>query len=213
MNPRLRKAYRSLRAQHPTAGARVLLTWARSTLKQKRLDWRDDRRGLPRCEWAQDGFKLVASVGLDEYGSVDWLGEFHERQVSGAIRVRAPGLSRSDRHGCVWYRPTSSYAEHYKGLRALKFGRDESDRLARYYIRQDVERLRRYADGDLALVCVGVTAYRADVELGSAGLYGIDVDSTSDPYLTEVALEMAHEALAEAKAKLAALCPRKRKAA
>ena len=58
---------------------------------------------------------------------------------------------------------------------------------------------------------VGVTVYREGVELGTAGLHGIDVDSTTDPYLSEIASEMAHEALIEARSKLAKLCPRKRK--
>jgi hypothetical protein len=210
---KLREIYRSLRAQHPTAGASTLITWARSTLKRKPLDWHNDRHGMPRCEWEADGFKLVAIVGNDEYGTVDWLGEFHDREVSGAQRVHAPGLAQSDRHGCVWYRPACTYAEHYRGLRSLNFSRDESDRLARGYIKSDVDRLRSYANGDLSLVCVGVTASRAGVDLGFAALHGIDVDSPTEPYITEVALEIAADALHEAKAKLAELCPNKRKAA
>jgi hypothetical protein len=217
MNAKLRKAYRSLRAAHPTATARTLLTWARSNLKRKPLEWIDDRRGLPRCEWTQDGFKIVANVGLDDHGDLDWLGEFHSHHAQhpkGAIRVPAPReWRRADEHGCIWYVPANSYAEHYKGLRKLNFGRAEADRLARSYVKGDADRLRRYCDGDLSLLRVGVTVYRADVELGSSGIYGIDVDSPADPYLTEVALDIAPEAIAEAKAKLAALCPGKRKAA
>lgn len=214
MNAKLRKAYRSLRAAHPTATASTLLTWARSNLKRKPFDWCDDRHGMPRREWEQDGYRLVAMVGLDEYGTVDWIGEFEYSGISrGAVRVRAPNNFRTDRHGCCFFAPAISYADHYKELRKLNFGRAEADLLARSYIKNDADRLRRYCDGDLSLLRVGVTAYRAGVELGSASLHGIDVDSMRDPYLAEVALELTGEALAEAKATLAKLCPSKRKAA
>jgi len=113
---------------------------------------------------------------------------------------------RTDSHGCCWYVPAASYAEHYKVLRKMKFGRAESDRLAREYVAQDAKRLARYCCGDLYLLSVGVTAYREGVKLASAGLHGIDVDSSSDPYLSEVAREIAQEALSEARAKLAQLC-------
>jgi hypothetical protein len=205
MNAKLRKAYLALRTQHPTAGARTLLTWAR-TPKVKPLDWQDGRDGLPRATWTVDGFEVVARVGYDEGGTIDFLGSFHERHIAGAVRVRAPAGYRCDSHGCVWYLPENSYADHYKGLLKLKFGRAEADRLARSYVNADLDRLRRYADGDLSLLCVGVTASRAGVKLGTSGLHGIDVDSPRDPYIDEVARDIAGEAIFEAKEKLAKLC-------
>jgi len=205
MKPKLRKAYASLRQQHPQATASTLLTWARENVRPV-INWKDGRDGMPRAQWSVDGFEVHIRIGCDDYGTVDWLGEFHERQVTGAIRVPAPAGYRSDAHGCIWYVPATTYAEHYKGLRALNFGRAESDALARDYVKRDADRLRRYANGDLCLLVVGATVFRAGVELASSGLHGIDVDSTSDPYLTEVAHEMANEALAEARKKLAQLC-------
>jgi hypothetical protein len=73
-------------------------------------------------------------------------------------------------------------------------------------VKADADRLRRYAEGDLALICIGVDVFRHDIKLAGAGLYGIDVDSTDDPYLSDIAEELIAEALSEARANISKLC-------
>lgn len=75
---------------------------------------------------------------------------------------------------------------------------------AAHAARADHERLRAWCEDRWCWVCVRVTASRAGVELGSAALGGIESDAGD--YLTEVANELAAEAIADAEATRARLC-------
>lgn len=207
MTPILERAL-TLRAKHPEAPAQALLSWARNP-EVAPLPWEDNRRtGLPAAKIEQDGFDVRVKVEYDETGpDLSWLGEFHERYTKGAIRVRAPReWRRSDAHGCIWFVPGCSAKEHRDSLHKMGYARAEADRLARSYVYRDAERLRELCNGDRAIYMVGVDVYRAGIRLGSAGLFGIDVDKPDDDYMTEVARDLIAEAIGEARASLSKLC-------
>lgn len=198
----LPERYRKIRAEHPGLSARTCLTWARST--PKALDWEHGRgRELQRAEWRESGFRIVATIEYDETGcGVDWLGEFHDKPTRGSISVQAP---RSWRETFTHYVPANSYADHYKALRK-DHSRQEAHELARKYVLADAERLRQYADGDLSLLGCVVKVYRGEIRLGCSSVWGIDVDSLADPYLSEVARDIAPDAISEAQRTLATIC-------
>jgi hypothetical protein len=194
---------RALRAEYPDASTSTRLAWARSATKRNPIEWEYDRDGLPQATLTVDGFTVSVRAGYDEIGQVDWLGEFHERRVAGSICVTAP---RSWRQQRVWYKPNVSVDERRRDLRKRGYSKSEADRLARSYVAQDLERLRKYADGDIALLCVSAIASRAGVQLGRAAVGGVDVDKPDDDYISDLAADMIAEAVAEAKAALAKLC-------
>lgn len=72
------------------------------------------------------------------------------------------------------------------------------------YLAADAERLEAYERQEWAMLGVVVTILKAGVELAHASLWGIESDS-EESYFDEVAQDCAHEALPEAKAKIAAL--------
>lgn len=179
MDLQLLHHYRELRS-HPYITARAALLAARHAIALRHridalgLDWDNDSMA-----WSDQGFDLRARIVNDADGwslHGDYLGEFTDRWVPGAIR-------HSDGRGTVfeWFVPANPE-----------------------YGRQDYVRACDFGHG-WAYVGVEVTASRSGVRLGSASLWGIESDS-GDEYFTEQALELAEEAISEAHDNLIRLC-------
>jgi len=189
MKPSLLKAYRAMRAAHPCLNAATLLHWARTTMKAKTLDWSDNR-----AQWKEGKFTFIATREDDDDADLSWIGKLTD-DPDGAIKRHNAGSNEYQ-----YFKPTNSYREHYKGLRKLKYGRAEADRLARSYVQQDMRRMERYGES-WTMTGVRVRCYAKGIELASASLWGIESDS-EESYFTEVALENAHEAKREAEKKI-----------
>lgn len=146
------------------------------------------------ASWEKNGFVLDARLAVDDLHDLSHLGSFSHRWEEGALAVDL----RS--HDSGWFIPAMTEGHQYASLRAMKFGRAEARRLARRYVREDHKRFAEFGDRWWMVRCT-VRASREDVELGSAALWGIESDS--DPsFFTETALELADEAIAEARIKL-----------
>lgn len=70
--------------------------------------------------------------------------------------------------------------------------------------RADYEYLRGWCNDEWSYCGIIVTAYRDDIELGSASLWGIE--SNAGEYLRDVANELLEEALGQAREALESLC-------
>jgi hypothetical protein len=166
--------------------AHLALRWGR---EQERLAcwiatvgfrWHMDRSGNLFARWSQDGFELQAVVATDPEDwwplGIETYGEFSMRWAPGAVRH-----SDGRGHEYAWFIPA------------------DPDRA-----RQAYTRACDYGSG-WEYVHFIVTAWRAGVELASASLSGIESDAGED-YFTEVACELASEAVAEAVATMGRLC-------
>ncbi len=144
--------------------------------------WAENRHGSLHARWQQEGFDLVAAVVNDEDGwwasGVSCIGRFSRRWEPGAIRHY-----RGDRNTCGWFLPANFGDPKDEYSRACAYGRDW------WY------------------VGVKVKASRADVTLGSGLSMGIEFDPQCDRlHLTEIAFDLASEAVGEAQEKLRTLC-------
>lgn len=171
--------FRALRA-HPYITARQALAAARHTCAlRRRIEALNLAWDDDSMVWSDQGFDLRARILNDDDGwslHGDYLGEFTDQWAPGAIR-------HSDSRGAVfkWFVPANPE-----------------------YGRQDYARACDFGNG-WSFVGIEVTAYRSGVQLGSASLWGIESDS-GDEYFTEQALELAEEAISEARDNLIRLC-------
>lgn len=200
MNKKLLSIYRRCRGQSCTpVGA---LAAARSELRgqESPLDWQD-QRGCQTARWQQAGWEMVASTKADQYCTPQEmaLGQFTDQWRPGAIDHwgRTHHSDYKDANTFRWFVPTNSYQEHLAGLRRLNFGRHQAHTLARSYCLQDYRRACEMGQSWDAII-LSVTVCRGGVELGRASCGGIESDC-DDGYLTEMAQDLAREALAEAR--------------
>lgn len=211
--------YRELRKHHTATRA---LDYARMK-PVKPLDWEDGSgRSIERAEWKARGYTLIARIEAEDSPDTSHLGEIDSSWDRDAVKL-APSDAEHYQTRATWdvpiyFHPNITYREHFQGLRDLHYGRSEADRLAREYVRMDMQRLLSFHRNDWSQVGVVVTAYKAGIELGDASVWGIEYYSTHTPgfegcddvhgYLTETARELAHEALTEADTNRRRLCKR-----
>lgn len=152
-----------------------------------RLHWHDDK-----ATWCQDGFLLTARLIPDTCPDLDYLGWYVSHRWE-------PGARRKDRHS-PWIAPACTVKALARELRRLKFGRTQAWEIAR---RQSLENYRRFlSHGDEWVLCdLEVTAARCDVVLGRVPLGCVESDC-DEPYLSSLTLELAEEAIADARFKL-----------
>ncbi len=141
------------------------------------LEW-DEEHYRPVARWRQEGFDLVARRQVDENGW--WI---HGDEIGTFSNDWAPGAvrHRGERGEYPWFIPADPERRHALYERARAYGRTW------WYETLEVQ------------------AWRAGVVLGEASLSGIESDS-DEIYFTEAALELADEAIAEARATLKRLC-------
>jgi hypothetical protein len=159
------------------------------------------------CE--ADGFRFEARVEYDPRMGAPWKEHCGHGDVSEwTRRAKAPGerVLCCDRDAKRFYdfagAVAKAKAEGWGGEGATP-GERAADAAEK-----DFRVLKAWCDDEWCWCGVIVTAYRDDVELGSASVWGIEANypDSDNSYLTETANELLPEALAEAKAQLAALC-------
>ena len=158
------------------------------------LDWSSDV-----ATWEQDGFELRATVKNDDYPDLSYLGEFTDKWQAGARHHE-----HLNRQTFEWFVPMVSEEEHYQALRDMKYGRGRARELARSSVQCDFRRLINYGN-DWVTVGIVLTVFRSGIELGDAAVWGIESDC-DEGYLTEMALDLAGDALEQARAALERLC-------
>ena len=131
-------------------------------------------------EFEQEGFSIRAEIHYDETPDTSWIGEFSDKPGDNAVDHHATDNWLGRDRGPRWFNPATEHA-------AL-----------------DYARLLAYYQDEWSMVGIAVTASREGVALGSGSLWGIESDS-GDGFFRETAEEIASEAVAEAKATLAAL--------
>jgi hypothetical protein len=161
------------------------------------------------CE--ADGFRLVATIHHDDDADAPWKREDGHGDVSEwTRRAKAPGelVLAEDRGSRLYYDFAGAVAKaKAEGWDAPPYGEGSAGERAERAARADFERLRKWCAGHWFYVGLTVTAHKADVQLTGDydnALWGIESDAGG--YLREVANDLLHNALEEARAKLNALC-------
>ena len=158
------------------------------------------------------GFRIIFTVESDyDTGPEEWLGTFSNDPTDAVENPDA--MWRMDGGGrrvqgnwrmFGYFRPETTEAEHYAGLRRLKFGRSEARRLAREYVERDAALAFSYE-----AVCLICRVYSAGLEVGSSAVG--DIVTTGQSYteiwdcLTGMAGDIAAEALADARSEVCRL--------
>ena len=206
MNDKLCREYGRIRAK-TGAKAKHALCWARELADAPRsIDWEEGRGSVyRRAEWTEGRFQVVAELRPDECPDTSYLGEYTSKGGPECIGREARG--DCGHHEFKYWRPSITYASHYRGLRALHYGRHEADCLARSYVLRDYKRHEALNRGDWSIVAVGVRVYAEGVELGRASCGGVEWDPDPDTdHIDSIARECADEALSDARNALARLC-------
>ena len=183
---------------HPSwpAATRLAVARAKATATAKQYDWEPSATGLPQCEFDQDGWNIQVSLMVDHDTDLSWEGEFTDHWQDGVVPTG----------GRKYFLPAITRREHYTGLRALGYTRNNAWLTAGEYVQDALDHVR---GDEYEMVGVVVTAHRAGVELGEASLWGVELsnDSWPDPdhYVIDVMEDLTAEAINEAKAALAAL--------
>lgn len=183
---------------HRPAEIKNILAAARQHPKPAPLDWHTERHsGEEYATWKQGGFTLRAEKHYDQDGDLSYLGEFTNTWKPGCFTRRNAG-----RGEYKYFMPENTAAWHTKSLLEMKYPRGEAWLLGQQYARQDWKRAEDYNDNQWCYYWVEVTASRAGEELGRASLGGVESDSDEAgySYFDEVARDLAHEAIAEARA-------------
>ncbi|MDE1816844.1 MAG: hypothetical protein KGI11_09850 [Thaumarchaeota archaeon] len=162
-----------------------------------------------------EGFELSARLEFDYDSGTPWEREDGHGPVSDwTTRDKQAGelvLAADRRRGSRRY---YDFREACKlalrdGWGARKAPEGASKRqVAAIAAREDYETLRAWCNDEWKYCGVIVTASREGINLGSASVWGIEIGHPADPdnaYAAEVADELAPEAIADARAKLAAL--------
>ncbi len=159
-----------------------------------KLEW-TEKNCKPFAEWEQDGLTLRATFELDDCPDFSRLGEFSNEEKEGAIR------HSDDPRYCTYFNPT------------------DYDPANPEYAQEDYERMLDHERGDWCYGGIvvqvvrplenlkhnGYEKIRDDIVLASSALWGIESDSGED-YFTECALDLASEAIDEARQTLSELC-------
>lgn len=161
----------------------------------------------------QDGFTLTATVHYDDTGcGAPWDGDDGHGPVSDwTSRDKAPGeiVLSTGRRSKRFYDFSEACRIARRDGWACADGRRDGETARQYAARaamEDFKRLKAWCDDEWHYVGVAVTVSRNDIQLThdySHALWGIESDSGD--YLTEVANDLAPEALSEAQAALETL--------
>lgn len=186
---------RTLRAEHPTLPVVTVWRWAR--------DWRD------APDWVEtladqgtaevDGWTVALRVEDDQWPDLSWLGKWSDTWAPGAIPNPEHHEGYKAGTVCRWWIPAQTEDEHYRGLRAMKYGRTRARELARSYVIQDFRRAC-----ELVPVVATVSVSRAGIELGRASLGGIDDEAYARSW--DVLGDLVDEGIDQARDALARLC-------
>ena len=173
--------YRQLRTRGYPAALALRIARDQARLRHRiaelGFEW-DEENHRPVARWRQDGFDLVARRLVDDDGW--WI---HGDCLGHFTNQWAPGAvrHRGQRGEFPWFIPADPENRHVLYERARTYGRTW------WY------------------ETIQVQVWRAGILLGGASLSGIESDSDED-YFTETALELADEAIAEAREALHRLC-------
>ena len=167
-----------------------------------------DYVGDDSAECEAHGFTFRAAMEYDHYHGAPWQEEDRHGPVSDWVRrdKRAGELVLCEDSGSYRYYDFQEASKIAKrdGWDTAPFGQGTRGERAARAAMADYDRLRKWC-GDQWHYCgvVVVTAYREDIALGSASLWGIESDAGD--YLLEVANELLPEALEEARERVARL--------
>jgi hypothetical protein len=170
---------------------------------------RFDLNGNETDELEREGFELRAKIAPDDHSDAPWDAEDgHGPVTDWTNRAKAPGeLVLSEDRGSFRY---YDFAEACRiaqrdGWNAEPYkvpGETPKQRAAKAAT-ADYNRLRGWCNDSWRYVGVVVSAYRNGVKLATESLWGIESDAGE--YLSEVAEDLAAEALSNAKAKITEL--------
>lgn len=184
MNSKLAQAYAKLRAEGIAAP---------SAIRYARIARTETYAPGDTIEIEIAGIDCVATFTTqedDDSPDLSWLGEIgdtYHHPYRGRIRQVTPERSEAD---------------HYKELRAMKYGRAQARTLARKYYLQDVRRLERYADGQWCFLGLIVTITDDDgTKLASSSVWGVESDASAD-YMADLYADQLTDAKDQAAAKI-----------
>lgn len=187
MNQRQQREYAKLRmdGHRAIAALRIVRAPDYSDFLQGFTSANTRGEELERHEREFGRFLIRVTFHIDDAADLSWLGEFRRGEQD---RRPDPDAVWSGDTRLGWFLPAQTEREQFDGLRMLKHGRREARELAREYVRQDCDRLRRYASGDLASYGVSVAILLGREVVVHDSLWGIDTDGKE--YLCECAAEM-----------------------
>ncbi len=170
-------------------------------MAQQGIKWlHDSEHPTPTAEWKQDGFTLRATFAPDDE-NLGYLGTFSNDPEPGAIH------HSDDPRCCEWFNPANHDPDHPENAQAdyeRALGLENEDWHYGGIVVKAVKPMDNLKfNGGIGLPG-GYEKMRDDIILGSAALWGIESDSEKR-FFTETAMELADEALDEAKQTLAEL--------
>jgi hypothetical protein len=159
-----------------------------------------------------DGFVASARIAHDEDAQAPWDREDGHGPVTDWVRRGKNAGERvlsQDRGSFRYY----NFAEAVKIAKRDRWGYEGATgtpaQIAAEAAERDFKVLKAWCDDEWSYCGIVVSISREDVELGTASLWGIEYNypGADNSYLTEVADELLPEAMDEARATLAQLCP------
>jgi hypothetical protein len=211
MNEQEKQAYHKIRREHPSVSVSGAYQWMKDEQKQLQpIEWKEPKNQgsyhtpIRFADFDHDGFHVHVNIIYDY--DHDWCfcrGKFTDTWEPGA--VKNPGWYRNQREVCQWFIPDTTEEEHRKRYQELGYSAEDAKNLARSHVLEDC---KIAADPDAAgYVALGITATARlkGVELGSDGLWGIEIESLDDPYILQTAWEIIGEAISIARKNLEAL--------
>ncbi len=198
--PTLRERYRALRIEHPHIDAALALRWA----KQKPNPNAPTDRIYDGMTWPVDGFELTLRERHDEcmtladIGMGEWSNEWRAGALDHWHHNHQGERQRADRD--QWYHPDYTQEQRQRDLWNSGMASGPAHNQAVAGALADYHRALHISDGDIPICTLEVEARLPDqpAVLGSATLGGVVSDETRS-YLREIAGELAHEALHEAR--------------
>jgi hypothetical protein len=202
MNTQAVRRYLAYRKATPTLPANVAAQWARTNAEEASpLEWH--RFGTLTGEGEIDGFDVSVKIDFDTSGGYEIMGEFSDTYEPGA--VQNPGWSFSgfnswgrayNSHTLRWYIPQPDMGLHELAEYNHKSGMSKS--VALDSARETLVSIAKM-EADPEVYAIHVTVEFRGVELGSAGLYGIDADPDASLSETrEMLISMAEDVISEA---------------
>ena len=140
------------------------------------LEW-DNSNHVPTYNAVIDGFDIVVTLEPDSWPDLSWIGEFSNTPEDGAI---------DHEHG------NSRTVDYFNSANIE-------------YAKENYDRMMAYQNGHWHMMVIVASAYKSGVELGREALSSVESDS-EQAYIDYTALELADEAITEAKGVICALC-------
>jgi hypothetical protein len=165
-----------------------------------------DMATIKKARFRQGDFDCLLKLHMDfDYRFTECRGEFTGTWKPGVIDYPP---ARHDRSLPRYFLPEISVEEHRDDLEKQGYSRGVAEELARQYVREDM--LIAADPESRGYAAYGVTAqiFWRGVEVAYAGLWGIETADRKydeDPYLDECANSVLHDALKDARKKVAEL--------